>query len=429
MRRRRWIIIASAFIVVSAAGFLLLQNAPLAQPPPPPPGGPEMGPDMMGPPGPGGMGGPSAAAEGGLEWADREDPPEELAMTYDDFIAQTGLEPNIPERFTVDAEGEPITATFNSWMQLQRVYVGGKEVRLEEIEPGRVGAKLTGEARKWAAYRWHASSALSEAYLNGLGGFTFKVSYPVMADANVGGIEVSKIGPGSLSVIVVMRVRSSLQRTYGQKVYDRMKKYDCLGYASTAGGSLAVTSMPFSIHTFKGGYWRPRTINLPPEAALVWGAMWSQNIVRLSVKNRNGDVIYTAEQSAGQGPDILSRILNPPELYYNPKWRLLVPPEDLKFQGGRLNLNGTKGWAYMFTFSLPPAEAIQMHSASAELVGLDREAIEDMAQGAQAPSAAPAGGGGMPGGPEGEMMGPDMGMPPPGVDMPPPPPGPGVVAP
>lgn len=428
MRRRRWIIIASAFIVVSAAGFLLLQNAPLAQPPPPPPGGPEMGPDMMGPPGPGGMGGPSAAAEGGLEWADREDPPEELAMTYDDFIAQTGLEPNIPERFTVDAEGEPIAETYNSWMQLQRVYVGGKEVRLEEIEPGRVGAQLTREAREWAAYDYHVGYEFGKLYSEGLDGFTFKVGYPVMTGINVGGLEVSKIGPGSVSVLVVMQVRPSLQRTYGQKVYDRMKKYDCLGYGSAAGGSLAVTSMPFSIHTFKGGYWRPRKLNLPPVAAPIWGVLWSQNIVRLSVKNRNGDVIHTEEQSAGQGPDILSRILNPPELYYNPKWRLLIPPDDLKFQGGRFNLNGTKGWAYLFTFSLPPAEAIQMHSASAELIGLEEQVIEEMAQG-EMPTAAPAGGAGMPGGPEGEMMGPDMGMPPPDMDMPPPPPGAAVPVP
>jgi hypothetical protein len=107
--------------------------------------------------------------------------------------------------------------------------------------------------------------------------------------------------------------------------------------------------------------------------------------VRLSIKNRAGDEIYSAEQPAGQSQDILSAILNPPEFYYNPKWRLLIPPEDVKFQGGRLNLNGTRCWTYMFSFSLPANVAAQMHSASAELLGVSDPVAEArrLAAGAQ----------------------------------------------
>ncbi len=381
MRHRRWIIIASAFVLVIVAGVFLLQNGPLAQPPPPPPEGPggEMGP---GPPppgmepgmpmGPGGPSAPGAGAEGGLEWT-TEEAPEETTMSYDDFIAKTGQPATIPDAFTVDEEGEPAMYTFNSWMQLQRVYTGRVTAAVEEVEPGRVGSRLVREAEQMAAYKLGVDKELTSLYIEGLNGFSFKVSYPLMGGmtTNPEGNQVTDIGP--INVLVVMQVRPRFQRTYGQKVYDRLKKYDCLGRGTMSGNSLQVSSSPFTIHTFKAGFFRPRKLNLSPEAAGKWATHWALNSVILMIRDREGKVIYwppalPAGVPAGQGPDILGAILNPPEFYYSPKWRLLIPPEDLKWQGGRINFNGIKGWTYPFSFSLPAHIAKQMHSASAMLL-------------------------------------------------------------
>jgi hypothetical protein len=415
MRHRRWIIIASAFVLVAAGALFLLQTGPLAQPPPEEMELPDITMDMPGEmPGMGmGMGG--SAAGGALEWSTVE-PPEEKSITYQEFVARTGLPPNVPSAFTRDEDGTPRTATHNSWMQLQRVYAAGM-MAAEGIEPGRVGSRLTREATEWAAYTVRVAKELAELYAQGLDGFTFKVSHPIMGGMtiNPSATQVTEVGP--MNVMVVMQVKPSLQRAYGQKVYDRMRKYDCLGRANTSNAGVHNTSTPFHVHTHKGGLWRPNKLNLSPVAAPVWGALWSQNRVRLSIKNRVGDEIYSAEQPAGQSQDILSAILNPPEFYYNPKWRLLIPPEDVKFQGGRLNLNGTRCWTYMFSFNLPANVAAQMHSASAELLGVTDPVAEArrLASGAQSIGIGTAGV--TTAGPAGmDPLDPMMGMPP--EDMP-----------
>jgi len=379
-----------------------------------------------GPPG----GAPGAGGGGGLEWSADDSAPEEKQMTYQEFAARSGLPATVPNGYTMK-DGEPLKATFNSWMQLQRVYATGAGVAVAEVEPGRVGSRLTREANQWAAYTLAVVKELGKLYGEGLNGFAFKVSYPVMGGVTVnsGATQVTDIGP--MNILVIMQVRPSLQRGYGQKVYDRLKRYDCLGRGSTADGSLQTTSSPFTIHTSRGGHFRPNKLNLTPVAGAVWGLLWSRNIVRLSIKNRAGDEIFSAEQPAGQGPGILASILDPPQMYYNPKWRLLLPPEDLKFQGGRLNLNGTKGWSYLFTLNLPSNVAAQMHSASAELIGLEDPIAEARASaagsmsinigatgvGAGTPGGAGAGPEGMPG-PEGPGGLPG-GMPmPPGAEVP-----------
>jgi hypothetical protein len=422
MRHRRWIIIASAFVVVAVGALFLLQNGPLAQPPPPDEGAipSEMmdeppGMDMMDMgPGPGGGGG-----AGGLDWSEIA-PPDERAITYNEFIARTGMPPNMPSAFTQEEDGTPKSATFNSWMQLQRVYAGAPA-------PGKVGVRLTREATEWAAYTVRVAKALAELYSQGLNGFTFKVSQPIMGGVSVDSSVSQTAEVGPINVMVVMQVKPSLQRSYGQTVYDRMRKYDCLGIANTSDTGLQNTSTAFHVHTYKGGLWRPSEINLSPIAAPVWTALWSQNRVRLTIKNRAGQVIYTDEQSAGQDANILSAILNPPEFYYSPKWRLLIPPDDLKFQGGRLNLNGARCWTYMFSFTLSANVAAQMHSASAELIGVPDPMAEARRLAAEAQTIGIGAGGvsaGTPGmGEFDEMMGPDGEMPgmpggvPPGYDV------------
>lgn len=407
MRQRRWLIIASAFILVAIAGFVVLERGPLAQPPPPP-GDPGMDPAMMGPEG--GMGGPPAGGGGaGLEWSTTPSP-EDKSMTYQDYCNRTGASPTVPKQFTADENGEDILATKNSWSQLQRVYAGGPVgVATAEVEPGRVGKRLADSAVRHSAYDFQVGMALGKLYAEASNGFTFKVGYPTTnGNYRADGFSTSQIGPSAMSILVIMQVRPGFQKSYGQKVYDRLKKFDCLGYGRSEGGGITTTSSPFVVHTYKKGYYQPHRISLPTLAAPVWSLLWATNEVELNIKNRAGDVIYTARQPAGQGPSILVDILNPPQLYHNPKWKLLIPPEDLRFDGGRLNLNGTRGWSYTFTVDLPPNTAMQMHSASARLVTLAEQALEARIREA-AGGGRPAAGAGQagPGGP-GEPGGPEM---------------------
>lgn len=425
MRQRRWLVIASAFILVAIVGFVILQRGPLAQPPPPgdssaggppadmPPDPGMAGPEAM-PPGMGpdmGMGGsPAGGGGGGLEWSVTPSP-EDKSMTYQEFCNRTGAAPNVPKQFTVDENGEDILATKNSWSQLQRVYAGGAVgVSAEVVEPGRVGKKLVDEAVRHAGYDSYAAMTMRDLYSEGAHGFAFKVGYPLTSGGyGATGPRTSDVVVGPMSIVVIMQVRPEFQRTYGQKVYDRMKKFDCLGNARTEGLGVTTGAAPFVVHTYRGGYYRPHILHLPAlMVGELWGMLWSLNTVELSIKNRAGDVIYSARQPAGQGASILSQIIDPPQLYYNPKWKLLIPPEDLRFDGGRLNLNGTRGWAYMFNVDLPTEVAVQMHSATARLNTFDDDlralGILERQDGASA--GAGQAGGGMPGGPG------DPGMPP-----------------
>jgi len=457
-RRVQYIVLLVAAIAVGA--IVAMQTAPLAQeagappggpgsppgaPPGGGPGGPPMGePGMAGGPGMGGpgMGMPGAAGGGTFEWKTYE-PPAELTMTYAEFLAQTGLpRADIPQPLLVKEDGTPAKYTKNAWHQLQRLYqTTGVAVREEELKPGRFGKGMDAKLSRMEAYYWHAMMAVAEAYAEGVrGNFRFEIGYPQMSTPNPG-LTLSSV---SVRVPVVMRVKPAAQSKYPERVFRRLKKFDCLGEARSSAGSLSNTSAPFYVMTQKGGYYQPQIVHLPQEANLLWTGLWGATMIAVALKDRAGQIIEVQMQPAGFGPDILAKMIYPDTIFFNPRYKLLVWPEGAGLSGKPWKVSGTKGWAYEFTFNLNRSQLRRLHSAEAKLIpvaligaayetgrvarewkDLDKviaqadirqAARQYIERGGQVPSAL-AGGGGAPGGPGAAGPGPGAmpGMPGPGM--------------
>jgi hypothetical protein len=392
---------------------------------------------MPGEPGMPGAPGGGGAAGGTFEWKTYPPPPE-LTITYDQWLMQTGNKPAaIPQAFLIDEKATPPVPakhTPNEWFQLQRIYAGrGAE---EGPVEGRVGKAVMRWFEPWAAVKVTQATALVAAYRAGLKSFTFEVGFPVSAGVTFDSSTASVTQVNNIIIPVIMRVRPSAQKGYGELVYRKMKKFDCLGHGRDTGSDVVNTSAPFSIITYKGGYWQPRVINLEPEMGGIWNDLWSGNRVRLTLLDRQNKTIATAEQSAGHNGSILGKILYPDKIYYSPRYKLVIPPEGRRFGGGKWHVSGTKGQVYAFSFSMPAADARRIHNAKVEYVGTPNAL--DLARGRLStatmpapPSAGGSSGGGAaagagPGGPEG-AGGPGAppagpGAMPGGPGMPPPPP-------
>lgn len=467
MHNRRVQIIILAVSVVAIAAIVLLQTVPWAQGGPPPggPGGPAPGgppggpgappggapggpggpggppPGMGGPGGPGGMpggmpGAPGGAPAGGtFQWKTYPAPPE-LSVTYDQWLAQTGTKrAALPQAFLIDDTTKlPAKHTPNEWFQLQRIY-GARGTEAKGPVEGRVGKRLMAMLEPWPAAAVCQAKALIEAYKAGLHSFTFEIGAPTggKIDWELTTAAVTKVN--QIQIPVVMHVRPSAQKSYGELVYRKLKAFDCWGLGEQHGNEIVNTSAPFSIITYKGGFWQPRVLRLEPEMGAIWGALWSANQVKLTLYDRQHKEIISATQSAGHSGGILGDMLYPNKIYYSPRYKLLLPPEGYKFGGGKWHVDGTKGWLYVFSFDLPAADAKRIDSAKAEYIGVKdpmslaqgplgaaRSAgatagatapggaggpgMPGMPGGPGAPGAPPGGPGGMPGPPPGGMPGP-----------------------
>ncbi|MFP3905349.1 MAG: hypothetical protein ACLFWB_13980 [Armatimonadota bacterium] len=387
-----------------------------------------MGPEdeMMEPgmePGMGMGGGRDGGGAAGLQWTE-EEPPEELTMTYDEYISRTGNVPTVPDDLTQDEDGNPKQETFNTWSQLQRVY--GEARAVEEVPAGRVGGPIEKQMRGEIAYGMKLFRELARLYEMSKNGFSCKVGHPI----SVYGTNLPEEIP--TQVPVILQVKPWFQKSFGTKCYNALKKYD-RPETRMGGEGPQINAMP--IVTYQHGYWRPIHLQLgvytAPIAVSFWNDLWSRNRIRLTIFNKLGEEIYSEEQPANQGASILYSIANPPELRYQPRYRMLLPTDDLAFNGGRLNLNGTKGWMVMFDISsMPRHVSRQMDTAKAEFIIQDdveaqvqerSQFIEDVINeafrgGGAGPEAGPED---MPGEedmmepPEDEMMPPEEEMPPP----------------
>jgi hypothetical protein len=393
-------------------------------------------------------GGGGAPAGGTFEWKTYP-APEELTMDYASFLAQTGQpRAEIPQAFLVSEDGTPAKHTKNEWHQLYRLYSGAAEVSAEELGPGRIGAGMDRYMTRIEGYMYHSGIAFVQAYLDGQNSFTFEIGYPnLRPDVH------SDLVNAPVTVPVVMRVKPSASANYGERVWRRLKKFDSLGEARATGNAVTNTSAPFQIVTRKGGFYHPHVVNLPPDAAAIWTMLWSTSMVGCVLKDKAGKIITGDLQPAGLGGDILAKMIYPDTIFFNPRYKLLVWPEGVKLNGRPWKVDGTKGWAYEFSFTLNRGEIRRLHSAEAKFISplylgiaiaqgqiverwddLDKikaeidlkKAIRDLAaRGASGAPAAPAGGAGAPPGGPGAMPGPPGapgGPPPPGgPGMPPPP--------
>lgn len=437
MRNRRLFFIAAIAAVLALALVIIIQAVPFAQGPGGPPGGPG-GPGgpaggPAGPPGgmpggpemggmPGGPGGAPAGGGGGMVWKVHEAPPE-LTMTYDEFLAKTGLpRANIPGPFLRKSDGTPEKFTKNEWYQFQRLYATAGGAAEEGPVEGRVGKGLIKHYEPWAAATHHQLKRIAEAYVKGLDLWTFEVGAPTFGSGDMDFITGVVRRITGVTIPVVMRVKASAQRSYPETVYRMMKPFDCYGADRSNGGDRPqYSTVPFQIITQKGGVYHPRVVRLEPVTLAAWEALWSQNQIKLTLLDPKGHEIISAQQSARQHGGVLAQIVNPDVIYRSPRYGLRAPNIKRQFNGRPWNVEGTRGWLYGFSFDLTAEQARALHSAKVEFLGM-KEAVEralagNLAAAAGAAQAGPSAGGpgepGMPGGmPPGGPGGPGPGMPP-----------------
>lgn len=443
MRNRRVQFIVLLVAALAITSLVLIQTGPLAQegePPPPGPGGPpgEPGPPPGDPgmPGMEGMPGGAAPAGGTFEWKTYP-APDQLTMTYAEYLAQSGQpRADIPQAFVVKDDGTPAKLTRNEWFQLHRLYSGRGADEVTGPPEGRVGKQLLGMLEPWAAAKISQGRALVSAYEAGLNSFTFEVGFPIHAGMTFDASTASVTEVNNIIIPVIMRVKPSASRNYPEIVWNKLKKFNNRGFGRDTGTSVAVTSVPFQIITQKGGFYHPRVIQLDPEMPAAWEALWASNEVELKLFDRNGEMIASARQPAGHTGGILAKMVYPDRIFFQPRYKLVIPPEGRKFGGGKWHISGTKGWAYAFTFNLTAAQARRLHSAVASYHGTEdaMNLVRGRLATATMPAPPTAGGGGgaagpgaegAPGGGPGGMPGgapelPALGMPPPPGMMPPP---------
>ena len=187
-----------------------------------------------------------------------------------------------------------------------------------------------------------------------------------------------------------MHVKEKPRESFGSRFYTVMKQFDNPGDGRSA----------FKFMTYEGGYYHPHTFYLGDETIHVWESFWSQMQVQLRLFDPNNVEITRASQVAGISSAIFTQMVHPPTIYYQPRYRMLMSPEDDKFKGGRLNLEGQEGWYYEYEFTLTRDQLKSVNGAQARLAMLINGTIVPP-QAIRTFAGAGAAGGSAPGGPPG----------------------------
>ncbi len=284
---------------------------------------------------PGGpMGG--VAAGGTFEWRE-ESAPSAKRMSYAEFLVQENLPAApIPELYLVDGDGQIVQNTRNGWYQIQKIYGGAVEEG--ERVPTYPGSRLLKDVRLELAVKQKEMRVMEELYEAALDGFWFEVGLPQYT--------TSANSPDSvpITVDVIMHVKQSAQKSYGGLMYKRLKPFDNPGQG-------------------------PVVLSLCSEAISVWNGLWPQTQVRLRLLDQKGKVIHEDRKSAGFGSGTCNDMVHPDELRYQPQFRYLMPDEDRKFEGGKLNLDYSRGWYYQFNFTLTLGQLGRLEAAEVTLLG------------------------------------------------------------
>jgi hypothetical protein len=462
MRFKRLLPYTVAILIAGLACTAVFVTKPFAQGAPgggmPSPGGGGMaGPGGGGMPSPGGGGMPGAPSGGGMSggggmpgmggggmpgmggggggsqsgttfsWAESEMPPE-LCMTYGEFLAAEGQAPvPLPEVYLIDDSGAPKRYTRNQWYSLARVYAD-TPTEAPKTPVGKPGGQLWDTVYTEAAVKHNEINAVWNAWQSSLGGFWFEVGYPRLPGPNMlvdwsrhnllrpdGTIawqrwesELATADSFQVTVPVIMHIKPAAARSVGKRFYQALKAFDNPG-----DGRLGVQFI-----TYEGGQFRPQSLHLAAESMSVWQQLWSLMEIQLQLFDGNKVEITRASRSAGlSGTSIFTQLLNPPTLFYEPRYKFLLPREDDRFRGGRLNLNGKEGWYFEFQFTLNRAQLKSLDNARARVVVQNgpperlRYLTATGAGGGGAPGGAGGPGGGMmgAGGPGGGMGGPGGG--------------------
>lgn len=412
MRARRVLMILGAITLALAACVGVFVTQPFAQEMM----GPGMDMGMAGGPGGGGAG----AGGHSYQWTENA-MPEELLMNYGEFLAQEGQAPvPLPEVYLMEEDGTPKRYTRNMWYSLARVYA---DETLDVPQPltGQPGGKMWNQVYLEAAVKHNEVNVIWERWKDALTNFWFEVGHPRIGpqllrydwerkamhnpDGTVrwGRWEATLPDSFTITVPVVMHVKDGCQKNYGRKFYNALKKFDNPGHGRS----------PFEFVTWDGGAYRKARFYLADETIQVWNDLWGRVQVQLRLFDPEGKEIVRAAQPSGLTPGLFTQMLHPPTIYYNPRYRLLLPPDDQKFNGGRLNLDGKEGWYFEFEFTLTKDQLKALDNAAARIV-VDGGPPEQMKFIGPVPGGAAGGAGGAGMGPGGAGM-PGMGGETPGM--------------
>jgi hypothetical protein len=322
-----------------------------------PPGDVGMEPGMMGEAGMmdgmGGMGGASAGAA--LTWTNSDPMDEDLQMSYDEYLAQSGQSrAMIPDVYLHDADGVEETYSYNQWAQLHRIYSGRVAVGGGANE-GRPGNALAARVNNEVAVKTNELETVQRVYGQGLDNFAFKVGFPQMESGQIS-LTSNAV---SIDVGVIMSVRPNVAKRYPSLVYRALKKFDNYG----------VDRQIFRIVDYEGGVWNPKKVWLWNGAVTEWNRLWSANDIVLTLYDVEGDRIVSGRQSAQQDGGICAKLVHPDELNYAPMFETLMPAKDYTFEGGHLNLDYSRGWYYNFSFSIPLSQLAGLDRAEVQLMG------------------------------------------------------------
>ncbi len=289
----------------------------------------------------------------GLEWSEQP-MPEELRMTYDEFLDRTGHpRAMIPDYFLYD-EDVPREFTEDQWEQLQRIYIT-VEVVDEVPTVGRPGYGLATRIQRELAAKEGEIATVRRVYEQGLDNFSFKIGYPQVGH--------EEIRPGMTSVPlqigVIKQVRPGVDQRYPSLVYRSLEKFD----------HYQRDRQEFHIVDYEGGMINPKRIWLYSGAVSEWNSLWQQNSIRVTLYDVEGNEIVSGVQPAGHDGGILAEIVHPHTLNYAPMHETVIPPQDRAFRGGDLNLDYAKGWYYNFSFNIPLATLPSLDRAEAVLIG------------------------------------------------------------
>ncbi|MCD6352311.1 MAG: hypothetical protein J7M26_09355, partial [Armatimonadetes bacterium] len=306
--------------------------------------------------GAGGGGGGGA----GLQWS--ETPmPEELTMTYDDFVRETGVKrASIPQVYLKDDEGNEIKRTRNEWWELHRIYAAALEVSAVQGSPG---GKIEAAIRREYAAKENEVEMIRRVYESCRDLFSFEMSAPVPAGGD------SAHASGSFRCLIAMRVKTKNLRRLLKTMEREFAPYSHYGYVPGQG------RQAFRFVTYEHGVWKPKYFWLSNEALDEWDRLWGANTLRVRAYGTDGTVLAESTLNLGHSGTTPFDLLYPPDLkptvLANEPWVFDLDFAGLRkgFDGGRgINWNNSLGWLYLWTVSGPTEQLSRVDAAEVAFI-------------------------------------------------------------
>ncbi len=296
-----------------------------------------------------------AGGAGGLTWEEHE-MPEELTITYSEWLTAEGRRlAAIPGWFVTQEDGSSKKYTSSQWYQLHTIYetVDVRDAAARErARRGAAGGKLLTEVQQQLVVQRKEVELPRPIYDAGLDDFYFQVTYPTY---NIG--EVTEYAV-TVSMDVIMRVKESLSRSYGEFVRRKLAPYDNPG----------PNRADFYLVTYQRSYWRPYQFKLLPTTIGELGRLWAGNVISFELLDRTDETIVSTMQSAGHSIETINHIAYPPEIDLNPTHQYRTGAQLIDFAGNKLPLHNVHGWRYSFRFTLSLQQLARLHKVRAQLL-------------------------------------------------------------